>query len=381
MSGTGVGMQGSEGRDVELATSRSLIEPNAAEPARRSAEWKRSLAMGLLFLTLSFVRAIHPTIITASKSKLWDGTTGFAYSQKSPICIFPIVLFIGFQFVVLALYGKKGWLSIWTPTHMLVFGISGVLFSLHDYLEMECLSKMHGAAYQILSQSKILITAFMMMPAKGVYQSRMQWMILLNLMVAMSVYMCIVTADKDSNRDIPFIAYFVMLFNVSFSCMAAVYSDKYAKKFAEKVPVPVQLVQLSLARIIVTNTLVNLTHPDLWSRGFFHGWDIVTIGVVISFCCKVIFTYAVVAVLDALMKNMAECVAVLLIFFYDVLSPFVEYDFHLGTFLSVLVIVGLIGVYVESKSVTEKANKYEDSLKATTTPGTADGHPAYTTRL
>lgn len=367
-------------KDVELASSRSFIEPIAAVPERRLEGWKRSLILGALFVMLSFVRAIHPTVITASKSKLWDGTTGFAYSRDSPICIFPVVIFVSFQFVVLSMYGIKGWKSIWTPTPMLIFGTVGAFFALHDWLEMVSLGRMRGAAYQILSQSKILITAFLMMPARGVYQTRMQWTLLFTLMLAMSVYMCIVGSDQSSDRDVPQVSYAtygIMFFNVTFTCMGAVFADRYAKKFAQTVPIPIQLVQLSLARMLVTNVLVNFRKTELWSHGLFHGWDSLTVAVLVSFCFKNVFSYMVIAIMDAVMKNMAECVAVLLIFFYDVLSPWVDYEFHLPTFLSVLVIVGLIAVYVDSKALVEKVNKYEASNNAAHVQSCPDGHPAF----
>lgn len=274
------------------------------------------------------------------------------------MCIFSVLVFFGAQAIALAMYGKEEWLSIWQPTHLMVFGVNGMIFAVDDWLEMESLSRMHGAPYQILSQSKILITAIFMMPVKGLYQTRMQWMLLIALMGATSLYMCIVKSGDGSGSDVPAMAYLLVLLKVTFSCLGAVYADKYAKKYARFVSLPVQLAQLYFVRAIATNLLASTT-SKLWVNGFFYGWDAFTPFVTLSFCAKGVSTYVILAILDAILKNMAECVAVLLIFFYDVFSPFVDFQFDTRTSLAVFLIVLVICAYVESKTVVDKAKNYD----------------------
>merc|ERR1740129_2123526 len=200
--------------------------------ANGSVRTKRALTMAVLFVTLSFMRAIHPVVITASKNlALPDGSTGFAYQKSSPICIYPIVIFFFFQLVQFALYGVKGWRDIWQQTPMIVFGLNGAIFAVDDILEMQTLSTMSGAPYQVLCQSKILVTALLLMPFKRVYQTRMQWMLLTTLMLSMSVYMCIARSGNNSNsgNNVPILGYLFVMLKVTVSCLCAVYTDKYTK--------------------------------------------------------------------------------------------------------------------------------------------------------
>jgi drug/metabolite transporter (DMT)-like permease len=242
---------------------------------------------------------------------------------------------------------------------MLVFGVIGCIFGLDDWLEMQALGRMQGAAYQILSQSKILVTALFMMPVKGVYQTRMQWCLLLVMVCGMVVYMSVAASDQGASQEIPVYAYLFVVGKVFLSCCGSVYADKYAKQYSSDVTVPVQLVQMLFARMIVFGVLESCT-SDLWSKGFFDGWDVLTVGVLISFCVKGVFSYVILAVLDAILKNMAECVSVLMIYFYDVLSPFVEEKFDFPTFAAVMVVVLVILAYLDSKQMVEKMRSLEE---------------------
>jgi hypothetical protein len=343
--------------DVELAASGEHSQ-SAAVPMTRKNRLKQSMGISVLFVAFACTRAIHPTVITASKSRLPDGSMGFPYQRGSPICMFPLMVFLGAQLATLAMYGSKGWCSIWEPKTMLIFGINGAIFAFDDLLEMESLSRMHGTPYQVLSQSKILITAILMMPFKGVYQTRMQWMLLISLMFAMSVYMSIQSSGSASGGNVPMMAYLMVLLKVTVSCLGAVYVDKFAKDYAKTVPISAQLVQMYFARLAVITMLVSGS-SNVWSEGFFKGWDGLTVAVVVSFCVKGVFTYIVLAKLDAILKNMAECVAVLIVYFYDVLAPWVDAQFNTTSFLGVMVVILVILSYVDAKPMIEKAHKYE----------------------
>lgn len=347
--------------DVSLRDpEQGLAHGHATGQGNGPARTKKALAMVVLFVTLSVMRAIHPIVITASKLALPDGRMGFAYQKSTPACIYPVVIFCFFQLVQFGLYGMKGWRDIWRRTPMIVFGINGAILAVDDILEMQTLSTMSGAPYQVLCQSKILVTALLLMPFKGLYQTRMQWMLLTTLMCAMSVYMCIAKSGNNSSKggDIPILGYLFVLLKVTVSCLGAVYADKYTKEHAKSVSLPAVLVQLSLARIIVMFSFVTCT-SSVWSDGFFAGWDALTVAVVVSFCFKSALSYAVLAILDAIMKNIAECVAVLLIFFYDVFAPWVDFVWDMPTFLAVLVVLLTIAVYLDSKTLVEKVKKME----------------------
>merc|ERR1719446_557238 len=95
-----------------------------------------------------------------------------------------------------AIGGAEQFASIWESRPLIIFSINGVVYALGDYLEMASLGGLPAAAYQILQQSRIILTALLMIPAKGVYQTRLQWTLLAILTFAMSTHMIIASGSK-----------------------------------------------------------------------------------------------------------------------------------------------------------------------------------------
>merc|ERR1712187_948600 len=119
----------------------------------------------------------------------------------------------------------------WQPRPFMIFSINGIVYALGDYLEMASMKGMSGAGYQILQQSRIILTAVLMIPAKGVYQTRLQWVLLSVLMAAMSCYMVIVKGSKGGGGGGNTFMSVVMAFlKVIISCMGAVISDRFMKE-------------------------------------------------------------------------------------------------------------------------------------------------------
>merc|ERR1712176_512119 len=226
---------------------------------------------------------------------------------------------------------------------------------------MNSLGGLPAATYQILQQFRIIVTALLLIPAKGQYQTRLQWTILFILMFGMSTYMCISTAGKkDSGGGNLIIGTLFAMAKVFISCVGAVITDKYMKKY-KKDPTHVCIARTFVARAICI-VLLSFTQ-DVWSVGFFSGWDAMTIAVTGSFIVKSVSTLYIVALLDSILKNIAESFAILAIYGYDILAPWVSKEFDGATFMAVLVVVAACCAYIDSKATVEKASKY-DKAKA-----------------
>merc|ERR1719221_1373140 len=74
-------------------------------------------------------------------------------------------------------------------------------------------------------------------------------------------------------------------------------------------------------------------------EAFFHGWSMATILVVASFATKTVLTMTLLKVLDSVQKNIGEAVAVIVIYFSQVLLPVFSTQFDLNTFMAMLVVV------------------------------------------
>jgi len=352
---------GQEFKDLPKGTAAAKASTSA--PPSTSAGPSTATKIGL-FIFFVCTRAVHPTIIDASKSVDPDtGKKSFAYGEMTVVLMETIVtLFIG-QLMAFALAGKDGWKMIWKPAPMIVFSAIGFVYALGDFLEMASMGALAGAAYQILLQSKLVITALMNWKIKGTGQTILQWNILVLVMLSMCVYMIGGKSDSGSGGGIPIMGVFNVLLKVTVSCFCAVLSDKYMKDFKDE-PIYVQLVQFKCAWFATIFVLTFIDGKGTWSNGFFTGWDTVTVGVLASFTVKGWSTMYLLAILDSVLKNIGEASAVLVIYFAQIILPSFEDTFEIPSFLSVMVVVLSVTAYVGSKDAVDKAAKYDKAKLA-----------------
>ncbi|CAE8723251.1 unnamed protein product [Polarella glacialis] len=316
-----------------------------------------------LFCFFVVTRALHPTLIDASKTVNEEtGKRGLAYGNMTVVlgeCIFTVI--VG-QILALALGGMKEWRLIWEPKALKVFSAIGFMYALGDYLEMASMGALGGAAYQVLLQSKLVITALMLWYVKGSKQAGLQWNLLVLIMLSMCVYMIGGSKDSGSGGGIPLMGVFNVLLKVTVSCLCAVLSDKYMKDF-KGLPIYVQIVQMKLAWTM-TILMISFMDGKTWQAGFFMGWSQPVVLVFVSFIVKCWSTMAILSLLDSVLKNIGEASAVLVIYFMQVLLPQFEEVFEVPSFLAVMVVILSVTAYVGSKSVVEKAALYDQAQLA-----------------
>lgn len=310
-----------------------------------------------LFAFFVMTRAVHPTIIDASKTTDEEtGKRGFAYSTMSVVLAECVTTLILGQLVTLAMGGMKEYRMIWDPAPLKIFSVIGALYAVGDYLEMASMGSLGGAAYQVLLQSKLVITALMVWYVKGEGQAGLQWNILVLVMLSMCVYMIGGSSGGDSG-GIPLMGVFNVLLKVTVSCLCAVLSDKYMKAY-KSFPFYVQIMQFKCAWF-ATILVISFCDGATWQNGVMTGWDTITYGVLASFVVKGWSTMYLLNVLDSVMKNIGEATAVLVIYFAQVILPQFDDTFEIGTFLSVMVVILSVTAYVLSKTVVDKARKYD----------------------
>eukprot|EP00928_Gymnodinium_smaydae_P014844 TRINITY_DN1544_c0_g1_i12.p1 TRINITY_DN1544_c0_g1~~TRINITY_DN1544_c0_g1_i12.p1 ORF type:complete len:375 (-),score=99.76 TRINITY_DN1544_c0_g1_i12:395-1519(-) len=338
----------------------SFLNPTGAKakeaPPKAIGPMMELIVFGLFVL----VRAAHPVVIAQSKTEDPEtGKLGFPYESSSTVIVMTVSMCFGFLGQCYMLGGKEQFKSIWEPRPFIIFSINGIVYALGDYLEMAAIGGLPAAAYQILQQSRIILTALLMIPAKGVYQTRLQWTLLAILTFSMSTYMIIASGKKDDSAATTDMGTLIVgtifaFAKVVISCVGAVISDKYMKEFKND-PTHVCIARTFVSRAIAI-VLLSLTQ-DVWSKGFFSGWNAMTVAVTASFIVKSVSTLYIVALLDSILKNIAEAFSVLVIYGWDVLA--MGKEFHIATFLSVMVVVAACGAYVDSKAPIDKAKKWD----------------------
>ena len=233
----------------------------------------------------------------------------------------------------------------------------GFLFGLGDYLEMRSMASLGGGSYQILLQSRLLITALMLWLVSGKGQTPFQWNLLSLVVCSMSVYMCLdMQSDTDDGDTDKLLGTVTVVLKVTVSCLAAVLTDRYTKEFDD--PVYIQAVQLRISRTLLLTVLVCLDGKTL-QNGFFHGWDSCTVAVAVTHMLKAWSTLYLLVYLDSVLKNMGESLAVLGTYLMEVLLPVFQTTFDIRTLLAVMVVMLSVYTYVSSKSVVTKSVQFD----------------------
>jgi len=340
--------------------SKSFLNPTGLQPHVAPPKEVAPATEIFLFLVLVVVKAFHPVIIEASKTlDELTGKSAFLYNTNSTIVAKDVIIAVASVLFCLVVGGKKQFASIWDKRPLLVFSLNGAMYTMADIFEMACMGGLDAAAQQIIMQSSIPLTALLMMSLKGIFQTRLQWILLFIIMLSVSAYMVIASGGSSRGQNTVTGLVFALL-KVFFLCLGSVVSDKYAKVYKGD-PTHVQI-----ARIYVFRPFLLILAS--WAFGkmdsnYFVGWDGVTYLLLVSFIIKAISSQYVVALLDAILKTIAESFAVLVIYLYDVLAPWQNKPFQLPTFLAVMVVVAACASYVDSKPTIEKAAQF-DIMKA-----------------
>lgn len=339
-----------------MPTSGELTQPllpkhgSSAQspPETRAAKTRNVAAVFGAFFVFVMVRSFHPIIIDRSK----DENGKLPYGKATPCVINSAVDVIIGNLCAFLYEGMPGLQQCWNPESLKVFSAIAVAYAFGDFLEMQSMSMMGGAVYQILLQSKLVITALIMWWLRGQRQSGLQWNILLTIMISMSAF-CVGQDSKSSSSEggFPIIGFAVVMLKVVFSCMCAVLAEKYLKVFGS-MPIYMQVAQLKFMWFWVSLALVYTFDSSIASEGFFSGWDYRTCIVAASWVCKGWSTFTVLKLLDSVLKNIGEAVAVLVIYLFEVgstaMAPEIlegANEFQLSTFLMVLVVVLTVSSY------------------------------------
>jgi len=288
----------------------------------------------IIFVVFVLSRALHPMIIDFSKV---DGKV--QYSKNAPAMFSQLLSMCFVNTVAFAENGFSGVMECWRPKGLMTFGVIGLWYALGDLLEMMSMGAMGGGLYQVLLQSKLLITALFMMHMKGTFQSEMQWYVLFAVTLAVSAFV-IVDSGGDSGGALPLLGVAFVLAKVAVSCYAAVLSDTKLKGFAE-MSTSAKLSQMSLARVICSIALMVGTERS--GKPYLHNFDMATWLVVLSFVTKSLLTLYLLKMLDSIQKNIGEALACIVIFGSNILMGVSAFD--LCAFLLAVLVVVLVRIY------------------------------------
>jgi len=297
-----------------------------------------------IFVIFVLSRALHPMVIDYSKV---DGK--MLYSKNSPAIMSQVFSMLFVNFLAWQEEGMKGVKACWEiPKGASIFIVIGLWYAFGDFLEMLSMGAMTGGVYQLLLQSKLLITAVMMMYLKGTMQSDLQWSVLVAATLAISAFVMVDTTSDGDDSGIPLMGVAMVLFKVGVSCYAAVLSDAKLKGFND-MSMSAKLSLMSVARVIASIAIATVMEPQVqpsleWkAAGFFDHWTLATWIVTVSFTSKSLITLYLLKSLDGIQKNVGEALAVIVIFVGQIAAGSSVFD--LCAFLLACLVVLLVRIY------------------------------------
>lgn len=374
-----VGMMDCPHKDASsrsLGSPLSMIGSNyngdvfAGLPAvKKEAQAPSVLALLGFWILFVVNRAMHPLVIDLSK-----GPDGIMHYQKlTPVIAKCFVSVLACN--VFAVFDRDGWKAglgkCYRADSLRVFGAIGALYALGDFLEMTSMASMDGAAYQVLLQSKLIITAFLMWAIKGrsAQQSASQWSVLVTVTIGMTLFMMVQqeagSGSKKGGKSSGLLGTAFVLAKVLVSCYSAVKADQTLKRF-NSLPLYAQLSQLMSTWGVVSMAMAFVLEPAIVSSptAFFQGWNYATVLVALSFSAKTVLTMSLLKMLDSVQKNIGEAVAMLVIYLGQVLLPIFSKEFETNTFLAMLVVVMSVTTYMlvgkEEKVRKERLDRVTD---------------------
>merc|ERR1719277_1919476 len=157
--------------------------------------------------------------------------------------------------------GVQGVMDCWKFKGLGTFGVIGLWYAFGDFLEMLSMGGLSGGVYQILLQSKLIITAIMMKQIKGTSQSDLQWHVLIATTLGMSAFVITDSGGDDGGLSFPLFPITMVFFKVAVSCYAAVISDAKLKGFSD-MSMSAKLSQMSLARVFSSIVIATFMEPQ-----------------------------------------------------------------------------------------------------------------------
>ncbi|KAF4665165.1 hypothetical protein FOZ61_000124 [Perkinsus olseni] len=304
-----------------------------------------------LMVVFVLIRAAHTMTMEASKV---DGR--FLYNKATPVVVECVITFVVGLYMAYSLEGPDWLRKCLAPESFKVFSLIGALFAIGDILEMQSMSAMDGAVYQVLGQSKLIVTAVTLWAIKGQGQTALEWVVLALIVASMSAFVIEdhnsgnlpAAAVYDSQPQQSFVRKLLgigyVMSKVTISCVCAVLADKYMKKFSD-VPFYIQMAQYKIAWFATCFVLAYALdrEGEMTQFGFFHGWTLSTWAVAVSFTIKGWCTMYLLRSLDSVLKNIGEALAVIAVYLFSILLWGRAFD--AAAFLSMSAVVLAVVTY------------------------------------
>eukprot|EP00386_Alphamonas_edax_P006370 GDKI01020622.1.p1 GENE.GDKI01020622.1~~GDKI01020622.1.p1 ORF type:complete len:392 (+),score=127.07 GDKI01020622.1:135-1178(+) len=308
-----------------------------------------------VFSIMTVQRATHNSLIEFAK----DGKKDFAFPAATIAWVSQVVCAI--VGMVACYFMCDGWTSVKQSVSLKgcwYYSAVAFWYSFGDILEMEANRYVDSATYTVLSQSKLIITALLMIFMMSKQQSKLQWMILLVLTLGMGEYVCV-----GGNAGLSINGIGLALAKVVVSCYASVLCERAMKE--DSSPFLVQFTQTKVVQLVITFVYFVVKDWDFLQSHNFNvlaNWTIKAhILLWIGFVAKALLTQYLIKIMDSLLKNISEVAAMILVYLNKVFL--LGGEFKMDAFVAALIVMFSVGCYVLSKEQDAQNEKEKQTQK------------------
>eukprot|EP00386_Alphamonas_edax_P012665 GDKI01039430.1.p1 GENE.GDKI01039430.1~~GDKI01039430.1.p1 ORF type:complete len:386 (+),score=119.10 GDKI01039430.1:100-1257(+) len=318
-----------------------------------------------VFAIMTVQRATHNSLLEYAKEGKKDfpfPAATVAWTSQVLCIIIPTIL------AYFVHDGMKAVKACVSPKGAIYYGWAALWFSIGDVFEIEVNRFVDSATYTVLSQSKLLITAFLMLFLMRKNQTPLQWMLLFVLTLGMGEYVLC----NGSTCEISPTGITLAVVKVLVSCVGAVLLEKGLKN-DQGTPFLATVAQIKIAQAFMTFFYFVVKDWDFLTANNFNiltGWTPRTyILVFVGFVLKSILSQLLLKEMDSLLKNISEVAAMVLVYFNKIL--FMGGVFSMTSFIAALIVSFSVLCYMLDVGEQQKRQKIiekERALLADTQP-------------
>lgn len=298
-----------------------------------------------IFLFVVVQRASVPWFLQWAKV---DGAYPFS-SNSIVVSVAFLEIILG---VSIACWGRglyQGLVETLCPRELRKWFWLGLPQAVGDMLELYANKYLDASTYQLLLQSKLLVTAVLMatVTQRGLRQSPLEWLNLVALSLALLTYSIL----SNGSGSFSVLGTLLATMKVVLSCANAVFTERILKQ-SNGIPLVHQIVHMKVFWWLWSVVCVALVEgPQVYAPAqFFRGWSVSVFIVMITYIVKNWSGTFLLKHLDSLLKNIAEAFAMLVLYVLEI-SPFfgTQKVLELPTFCITMMVVILVCAYLESK--------------------------------
>jgi hypothetical protein len=324
------------------------------------------------FVAVTLQRACHNSLIEWAK----DGQEHAAHTTSSVIFASQAACVLIGWGLSIATGGPEAFMKCFNPVTLKKFGFVGALYSAGSVFEMESVNYIDSATYTVISQSKLLVTAVLMMYYDGTYQTPKQWLLL--ILIVSGVAEFVLVGKAGGGLVFNTVGLCLNLTKVFISCNVGVLNAKALKTDKNSFPVQFSCLKTSWALAAFVYMIVKdgvMGDPEVGMMGT---WTSKTVVLVFcGFVANTVCNQMLLKVLaSALMKNLSEAIGVPLVYFAKV--AFLGGVFQLAAANAAVIVIIGCALYILAKGEVEAAKKKEQSMLGKVEAGFAKEYDALT---